>query len=228
MNGRPQVLSDDVADRLMDWRKRRALTREQVAARCSDLTGDPAFLTAAALSNIETGRRGTDGRRRRLITLDELVVLAAALDVAPAALLFPIGRADRMEIWPGAPVAPWDAYRWFAATNGQMFARRLDRGLSPESSPEIVDYEMHHKMEMDLAADITRAFEARASAEREDTPDRWFLAAAERSTAQRTFRRLDDYRRHLAARGLILPELDPALTGAMAVLATQEREVAGA
>lgn len=40
-------------------------------------------MTAAVIGNIETGRRGDDGVRRRVISVDELVAIAAALAVAP-------------------------------------------------------------------------------------------------------------------------------------------------
>lgn len=44
-------------------------------------------ITAAALANIETGRPGVDGARRRDVTVDELAVFALALGIAEPWLL---------------------------------------------------------------------------------------------------------------------------------------------
>lgn len=62
-----------------------------LSARCITL-GKP-HLSTATISNIETGRPAKDDperKRRRHVTVDELVVLAAALGVTPADLL-PVG-----------------------------------------------------------------------------------------------------------------------------------------
>lgn len=74
-DGAAQV-SDRVASRLAARRVAVGMSREELAARCAEL-GRPE-LTFEAVSNIENGRR-TDGRRRRLITVDELAVLEIAL-----------------------------------------------------------------------------------------------------------------------------------------------------
>lgn len=47
-------------------------------------------MTAAVVANIETGRRSDDGARRRRVSVEELMVLAFALDVSPMVLLLPI------------------------------------------------------------------------------------------------------------------------------------------
>jgi hypothetical protein len=87
-------------------------------------------MSAASLTNIESGRRQA-GRRRREISLDELVVLARALDVPPILLLFPVGTAPETEIGPGAAVPTWHAVRWFIGEE------RLD-GRSTDTDPAAV------------------------------------------------------------------------------------------
>jgi hypothetical protein len=79
--------SDVVAERVKAARKGR-FTVAQLAKRCAELgaTG----LTEQALYNIETGRPDKQGRRRRAVTVDELLALAYALSVAPVHLLIPI------------------------------------------------------------------------------------------------------------------------------------------
>lgn len=56
--------------------------------RCAEI-GAPE-LTAQTIANIENGRRDATGRRRRHVTVDELLALAIALDVAPVHLMAPL------------------------------------------------------------------------------------------------------------------------------------------
>lgn len=104
------MLSDDVGEQLVKLRKSAGLTREQLAERCAR-AGLPA-LTAPAIGNIETGRRDATGRRRREISVDELMVLAYALDRPPVALLLPIDRETPVEVLPGRPTSLADALAW--------------------------------------------------------------------------------------------------------------------
>ncbi len=110
MSTEPETLSDVVARRIVLFRKRRDMTREQLAGRCREL-GYPQ-LTGPALANIETGRRAAGGKRRRDVTVDELMVFARALRVPPALLLFPVGDDPLVPVIPGAPISPWEATKW--------------------------------------------------------------------------------------------------------------------
>ena len=112
------------------------MTRDQLAKRCADL-GYPS-LTGPALANVETGRRGPSGERRRDITIDELTVLAAALDVPPLVLMFPIGTDPESPVVPRRSVETWSASRWFA---GEYFAdgRRFDPEVHTTAQALITD-----------------------------------------------------------------------------------------
>ena len=77
--------SDEVARRIIAERKRQGLTRKDLVDACRSV-GDPEF-TCAMLVNIESGRPGENGKRRRDITIDELAVLAAALAIPESRLL---------------------------------------------------------------------------------------------------------------------------------------------
>lgn len=76
--------SDAVAGRIREARKRRGWTSSETAARC---TARGYRMSPAVLANIESGRPDLEGNRRRDITVDELLALAATLDVPPVALM---------------------------------------------------------------------------------------------------------------------------------------------
>ena len=104
------MLSDVAAAQVARLRKTAGLTREQLAARCADL-GWPA-LTVGVVGSIETGRPDETGRRRREVTVDELAILAAALNVPPLQLIYPLGAQRVVEMLPGRITDVWVAYRW--------------------------------------------------------------------------------------------------------------------
>jgi transcriptional regulator with XRE-family HTH domain len=79
--------SDMTARRVREVRRRRDLSVAQLAQRCAEV--GMSELTDQALYNLEAGRADKRGRRRRAITVDELLALALALDVAPVHLLIP-------------------------------------------------------------------------------------------------------------------------------------------
>lgn len=68
-----------VAKRVAEVRRRRGWTAEQLAQKCRDVGAEN--FTTAKVNNIET--------RRSRVTVDELCVLARALDVAPVNLVIP-------------------------------------------------------------------------------------------------------------------------------------------
>jgi 8-oxo-dGTP pyrophosphatase MutT (NUDIX family)/transcriptional regulator with XRE-family HTH domain len=88
--------SDLVGERIKTLRARRGWTARQLAERCVEI-GAPE-LSAAVIANIETGRRGEDGRRRRDVTIDEVLALALALDAPPVLLCMPYNGWDHLRI----------------------------------------------------------------------------------------------------------------------------------
>jgi transcriptional regulator with XRE-family HTH domain len=101
--------SDVVAGRVREVRRKRGLTVAQLAERCAEL-GMPG-LTEQAIYNLEAGRADKQGRRRRAVTVDELLALSLALDVAPVHLLVsPDTDGEPQEITP-ARVEPASAVR---------------------------------------------------------------------------------------------------------------------
>lgn len=78
------------------------MSAQQLADRTSEL-GFP--IARSVLANLESGRRET-------ITVPELFVISAALDVPPILLLVPLGRVDAVEALPDLPISAWNAARW--------------------------------------------------------------------------------------------------------------------
>ncbi len=74
-----------VARNVRAARKRREWSGARLAEECAKL-GYPQ-ITAEVIGNIERGRRDEHGRRRRDVTVDELVALSEVLEIAPDELL---------------------------------------------------------------------------------------------------------------------------------------------
>src|SRR5258708_18639732 len=91
-----EAVSDVTAAQVRHWRKQRGWQPGDLATRCKELGAGQ--LTENVIENIESGRRGKDGSRRRDVTVDELLVLAIALNVAPVHLLVPVD--DPQEPYP--------------------------------------------------------------------------------------------------------------------------------
>lgn len=108
--GPPELsVSDVVAVRIREARLRRGWTAQQLAKECE--RHGAGKLTTSVINNIETGRRDNEGRRRRDLSVDELLTLAFVLDVAPIHLLgLPEGdEAVTVRVTPDCHVSDPDA-----------------------------------------------------------------------------------------------------------------------
>ncbi|MFD8544996.1 helix-turn-helix domain-containing protein [Streptomyces sp. NPDC059649] len=99
----PERLTATIAAEILRYRRNQKMSAQQLSDRCAELGME---IPRAVISNLENGRRTS-------ISVAELLVLAAALDVPPAALAFPVGYAEETEALPGAHVPPFEAVRWF-------------------------------------------------------------------------------------------------------------------
>lgn len=109
---------DELNDRMRDAVRlaRGARSAAAIAAETERL-GYP--LSRSLLANFENGRKqGLD--------VAELIVLAAALGVAPAAVVFPCLPAGQVEMLPGQPVPAEDALRWFSGEVDDVEGPRPD------------------------------------------------------------------------------------------------------
>lgn len=92
------------ARRLANERKRQRLTQEQLADRCAELHAN---ISRATVAKIEAG-----GTRAQNISLEDVIILAAALGTSPAVLFLPIGVEDDVRIVPSLEVHPHLAMGW--------------------------------------------------------------------------------------------------------------------
>ena len=111
----PKTVTLDVAREVRRYRKMRELSTDQLAARCAEL-GSP--IHRSVLAKLESGHREN-------VTVIDLVTLGRALAVPPLVLLYPVGREDDSEAWPGQHVGPWDAAKLFT---GEMAWPESDQG----------------------------------------------------------------------------------------------------
>lgn len=136
------------------------------------------------ISDLENGRR-------RYITTAELAVIAAALSVAPVALLYPGPYDELVEVLPDQPVRQLRAADWFSGlvTGPQDAAGQLDIDNARNM------FELKTEREIaGLRAGATRSMSHAAQTDDEDQ------TAMYRSTAESQLRRADERAEELAAR----------------------------
>jgi transcriptional regulator with XRE-family HTH domain len=82
----------------------RRMSAQALADRCAEL-GLP--IGRVAITKLENGIR-------EKVSVAELLVLAAALEVPPVLLIFPVGREKAVEVLPARPLDPWHATLWLS------------------------------------------------------------------------------------------------------------------
>ncbi|GAA2522881.1 hypothetical protein GCM10010201_21320 [Pilimelia columellifera subsp. columellifera] len=110
--------SDLIAATIKRLRAARGMTVKDLAARCEQLGG--VELTANVLTNVEV--------RRRDVGVEELLILALALDVPPFYLLTPPPDFGDLQVTSTVAVAPEIAGRWI-----------VGRQPLPQSSPGLYE-----------------------------------------------------------------------------------------
>lgn len=141
--------SSVVAQRLKEARRRRGWTAKQLADQCAK--AGATYLTAAVLANIESGRPDLNGKRRRDITVDELLLMAFVLDVAPIYLMgLPASTAgaSAVEVTPNRSVGdPDELLRWLRGdqalpgTDARLYySVALERMPAPDTEQTLAEY----------------------------------------------------------------------------------------
>jgi transcriptional regulator with XRE-family HTH domain len=86
-------------------RRKRDLTANQL----SDLTADLGLrISPTVIAKLDSGHRGS------VLNVDELLVLAAALNIPPMLLLFPGYPEQEVEFLPGRTALGWEVADWFS------------------------------------------------------------------------------------------------------------------
>ncbi|MEU3566258.1 helix-turn-helix domain-containing protein [Kitasatospora sp. NPDC058243] len=164
-------VSDAVALRVKEARNRRGWTVKQLAAACHDAGATK--LTAPVLANIETGRRDTNGVRRRELSIDEVVALAVALDISPIHLL---GLPDeavpgtKLLLTPELAVSDGELLmEWFSGQKAlpqsdsrQFYSTAIQRRPAGDSQRTLAD--LTSSVLQDRAAAMTAAFNSEMAA----------------------------------------------------------------
>ncbi|PSL02867.1 helix-turn-helix protein [Haloactinopolyspora alba] len=133
-----------LVDQLPKIRARRELSAEGLAQRIAELGGK---LDRAAISKIENRSRG--------VSLDEALILAVALDVAPVHLFTPHIDEDRVWVAPTLRVPPYRMRQW--VRGGNPLPGRPDREFRtevPDSEWRSKDLEKKH---LQAVEDFNRA-----------------------------------------------------------------------
>jgi transcriptional regulator with XRE-family HTH domain len=205
-------MTQAVADAIRRYRKERHASTQQLADM-TDKLGLP--IKRSVLANLENGRRGS-------VSVAELLVLAAALDVAPIDLIFPVGFDKEMEILPGRMMNPLSAMRWFA---GEQKVDLYDDGgwtLRIPGSGERSSAELlrnHDRLVRQLESQEARARDALRAVsdavggeadERARAAARDFMVSVEewREFIREPLRRT---RGEMRERGMLLPPVPPEL-----------------
>lgn len=167
----------------------------------------------STISNLESGRRDS-------VTLAELLVFARALDVAPVALIAPVGWLDAVEVLPGQFLAPFDSVRWL---DGEVALRDVDGKLmtvEPEGDADPLYLFRYHadligqwRAEMTMRAGIQSValdlIGTPAEGRLDDLSSK--LAASASDTLKNEVRELRWARNTMRRMGLKLPPLPAAL-----------------
>lgn len=116
-----RTVGDVIAAQVKTYRQRRGWSIRQLAEECAKLGATQ--LTADSLTNIE--RRGSDAKRgRRMVTLEEWLILAHVLGVPPLLLLLDLESGEPVEIAPEVVIHPWLAWQWITAETPPVMTNR--------------------------------------------------------------------------------------------------------
>lgn len=134
-------------------RQRPKMSVQKLADKTDEL-GMP--IPRSVLANLESGRRDT-------ISVAEVLVLAAALDVAPIDLICPVGFDKQTEMLPGAAMDPLSAMRWFTGElkldiSGDGAWTMRTPGSGERSSANLLKY--HDQLLSKLDSEEAKAREA--------------------------------------------------------------------
>lgn len=220
------MLSDTVGERIMLWRKRRGWSREKLSEVCTQI--GLSHLSEAVITNIESGRR-TSASRRRVVSIDELVVFSIALSVPLDTLVIPYPSQETMELFPGMTMPTADVLHWFEGNERiSIFDdpdapeiwkdARAPRALLRTHAELVTEWHQQAKAVADASRAVAPLAEAERQAEMADAAARAAVSVAhqERDTLNRA--RAEADRQDVAYRGPDPAEAEARVSNAMHTL----------
>jgi transcriptional regulator with XRE-family HTH domain len=130
----PRRLSATIAAEVRKHRLAQGMSTQQLSDKCASLGLE---IPRPVLSNLENGRREN-------VAIAEILVLSAALEITPIALIFPVGYTSKTEPLPGVLAHPLDAVFWFSGEADCLMgyrSGRVDQGpdVSQTGRAEVVN-----------------------------------------------------------------------------------------
>jgi transcriptional regulator with XRE-family HTH domain len=171
-------MSRTIAAEVRRHRRARGMSAQALADRCAEL--GCATLPRSVIANFENGRRTG-------IDFAEVLVLAAALDVPPAVLAFPVGYVETVQYLPGQSAPPLDALDWF-------------NGAGRDDDDALALLLQHRELEQRIRGHYRRIWDTAKHGD-PDGPE----AQAAREVAEELTAQLREVRAEVQARGLVLP-----------------------
>jgi transcriptional regulator with XRE-family HTH domain len=202
----PKRPSEVVAGQVRRWRRERGLSAADLAARISDLGGRMSRVT---ITKIEGRRHG--------VSLDDALILAAALRVPPAVLMFDLENREPVAIAPEVTIHPRLAARWLA---GEELAASNGAVLGPMSEwmlPKAIL--RHHERLVERQEEVHSRESAVKAAEFVNDDAR---AREERIGFYRALKRLADERTAMRMAGIDPPRLPARWSKMMAEAGIKE------
>lgn len=192
--------SETLASMLPVWRERRnGLSAQQLADRIAQLGGK---LGRVAISEIENGRRG--------VSLDEALLLAAALNVPPPVLFFPLTSGEHVAVTPSSVIHPDLAIRWLVGEDPLASTERTAIGLHEWSEAAWSEAARPLRLYFDHRrrfADAQRADLRVQQAEYVDAPQAVLIKA--RSRLRERLWKLIEVRDEMRKHDVATPKLEP-------------------
>ncbi|HKT05200.1 MAG TPA: helix-turn-helix transcriptional regulator [Rugosimonospora sp.] len=167
-----ESLGDTIAGQIRRYRKMRDLSIRELAEECERIAPGT-HLTAASLTNIERGQDGDAKRRRRDVTVEELLLIAVALQVPPVLLIAPLELPGAVQVVPGQLAHSWNTIQWIS---GRMNYVTNDYHEWFKAAEPLVLYQRHddtvrsYVYWADLADDVEQPDDSGESTDGDEVP----------------------------------------------------------
>jgi transcriptional regulator with XRE-family HTH domain len=155
----PVRQAQEIGQRIEHFRTKAGMSARQLASRCAEL-GMPS-ISRTVITKLENGRR-------EAVSTAELQVLAAALEMPPVLLLFPLGHQATSEVLPGRAADPWSAIQWFTGYSDDPADAAAPPPMGTQSP--LILWDEHLRYDQAIADARENLAEAKASGNREGVP----------------------------------------------------------